>query len=174
MFFMKITELALYLCTLTCFPVNFLATHFITLLIYINLLYFGRTHHAFFLSWALYHICLLLQMFHTAEKTFKIVFGEWPNVLCRGCVDVFFCQKLFWGPNSCRNYRNAKYMFNYCCTGNKVQRVRPMLYILKLKKFRSIFGNDLQVISKLPEQGDYTAVLRGVQSQIEMHSKKGT
>lgn len=49
-----------------------------------------------------------------------------------------------------------------------------MLYILKLKKFRSIFGNDLQVISKAPEQGDYTAVLRGVQSQIEMHSKKGT
>lgn len=86
MFFMKITELALYLCTLNCFPVNFLATHFITLLIYINLLYFGRTHHAFFLSWALHHICLLLQMFHTAEKTFKIVFGEWPNVLCRGCV----------------------------------------------------------------------------------------
>lgn len=63
---------------------------------YINLLNFCKTHHvkAFFLSWALYHICVLFQMFHTAEKTLKIIFGEWSIVLCRGCV-FFFCQKLF-------------------------------------------------------------------------------
>lgn len=91
---MKITELVLYLCALICFPVNFLATHFITLLIYISLLNFCKTHHvkAFFLSWALYHICLLFQMFHIAEKTLKIIFGEWLIVLCRGCG--FFLPKI--------------------------------------------------------------------------------